>query len=446
MRRKSPGEARSTSLARGSKSEEGNCARPGMKGDLLACRQRSRSSSSRRHLRTERLSEKKVTRYFSLPGNRSPASAGQSRSRSGWRDCGGEERDRGGEEKDRGGGGEGARNFEERRSEDWGGRWRERDSKVGRGWKKGEAEQGGQRGRKRKNEGGYHDRDKDTDLIRTRERSKDSCRRENSTQAEAVECVRNSQGEQPLGYEYGDIGGKTRRDLGKIRGREGKNSAVENTKVSVEVEKDPERKQWLVNEVKRLEKAVRERAAKRTKNLQENDCDEGRAGSEKNKSLVLQFAKRYEDIEDKEETRDNNISWTMSFDENQNINPSTEECSVKELGVKKSSISGGDDSEKTTNSCNSSSELELRPTIFNSTTHDDKHACDKSDGTIKSVQDQLAELWAKKAHLQAQRNSMEIKVASLKVFTLNYYGWVKNVILLLLVRRTSTMPREATPA
>ena len=211
-------------------------------------------------------------------------------------------------------------------------------------------------------------------------------------------------------------------------GRERKNSAVENTKLSVEVEKDPERKQWLVNEVKRLEKAVRERAAKRTKNPPENDCDEGRAGSEKNKSLVLQFAKRYEDIEDKEETRDNNISLTMSFDENQNINPSTEECSVKELGVKKSSISGADDSEKTTNSCNSSSEPELASTISNSTTHDDKQACEKSDGTIKSVQDQLAELWAKKAHLQAQRNAMEIKVASLKVFTLNYFGWVKNVI------------------
>jgi len=409
VRRKSPGEARSTSLARGSKSEEGNCARPGMKGDLLACRQRSRSSSSRRHLRTERLSEKKVTRYFSLPGNRSPASASQLRSRSGWRD--------------RGGGRDGARNFEERRSEDGSGRWDERDRKVGQGWKKGEAEQGGQRGRKRKNEGGYHNRDKDKD----HEKSKDSCSRENSAQAEAVECVRNSQGERLRGF--GDIRGKTRRDLGKVcGGRKRKNSSVENTKLSVEVEKDPERKQWLVNEVKRLEKAVRERAAKRTKNLQENDCDEGRAGSEKNKSLVLQFAKRYEDIEDKEETRDNNISWTMSFDENQNINPSTEECSVKELGVKKSSISGGDDSEKTTNSCNSSSELELRPTIFNSTTHDDKHACDKSDGTIKSVQDQLAELWAKKAHLQAQRNSMEIKVASLKEDLYNAEGSYSSIV------------------
>jgi len=402
VRRKSPGEARSTSLARGSKSEEGNCARPGMKGDLLACRQRSRSSSSRRHLRTERLSEKKVTRYFSLPGNRSPASASQLRSRSGWRD--------------RGGGRDGARNFEERRSEDGSGRWDERDRKVGQGWKKGEAEQGGQRGRKRKNEGGYHNRDKDKD----HEKSKDSCSRENSAQAEAVECVRNSQGERLRGF--GDIRGKTRRDLGKVcGGRERKNSAVE-------VEKDPERKQWLVNEVKRLEKAVRERAAKRTKNPPENDCDEGRAGSEKNKSLVLQFAKRYEDIEDKEETRDNNISLTMSFDENQNINPLTEECSVKELGVKKSSISGADDSEKTTNSCNSSSEPELASTISNSTTHDDKHACEKSDGTIKSVQDQLAELWAKKAHLQAQRNSMEIKVASLKEDLYNAEGSYSSIV------------------
>ena len=161
---------------------------------------------------------------------------------------------------------------------------------------------------------------------------------------------------------------------------------------------------------------------------------------------MLQFAKRYEDIEDTEETRDTNISLTMSFDGNQNIDPLNEGCSVKELGVKKSSIREADDSEKTTNSCNSSSEPELASTISNSTTHDDKHACEKSDDTIKSVQDQLAELWAKKAHLQAQRNAMEIKVASLKVFTLNYYGWVKNVILLLLVRRTSTMPREATPA
>merc|ERR1711962_1845993 len=111
-------------------------------------------------------------------------------------------------------------------------------------------------------------------------------------------------------------------------GRERKNSAVENTKLSVEVEKDPERKQWLVNEVKRLEKAVRERAAKRIKNPPENDCEEGGAGSEKNKSLVLQFAKRYEDIEDKEETRDTNISLTMSFDGNQNIDPLNEGCSV----------------------------------------------------------------------------------------------------------------------
>ena len=408
MKRKSPGEARSRSLARGRKIEEGNFARPGMKGDLLACRQRSRSSSSRRHLRTEGQSEKKVTRYFSLPGNRSPASAGQFRSRSGWRD--------------RGGGGEGVRSFKERRSEDWSGRWDERDRKVGRGWKKREGEQGGRRERNRKNEGGSHERDKDTDVIRTREKSKDSCSRENSTQAEAVKCVRNSQDMQPLGYEYGNIGGKTRRDLGKVRGRERKNSAVENAKLSVKVEKDPERKQWLVNEVKRLEKAVRERAAKRIKNPPVNDCDEGGEGSEKNKSLVLQFAKRYEDIEDKEETRDNNKPLTMSFDENQNINPLTEGCSVKELGVKKSSIRGADDSEKTTNSCNSSSEPELGSTIFDSTTLDDKHACEESDGTIKSVQDQLAELWARKAHLQAQRNTMEIKVASLKVFTFNYYG------------------------
>ena len=109
----------------------------------------------------------------------------------------------------------------------------------------------------------------------------------------------------------------------------------------------------------------------------------------------------------------------MAFDENQNINPLTEGCSVKELEVKKSSIRGADDSEKT---CNSSSEPELGSTISDSTTLDDKHACEESDGTIKSVQDQLAELWARKAHLQAQRNTMEIKVASLKVFTFYYFG------------------------
>jgi len=392
-----------------------------MKGDLLACRQRSRSRSSRRHLRTEGQSEKKVTKYFSLPRNRSPASAGQLRSRSGWRD-------RGGEERDRGGGREGARSFKERGSEDWSGRWDERDIKVGRGRKKRGGEQGGRRERNRKNEGGSHERDKDTDLERTREKSKDSCSRENSTQAEAAECVRNSQGEQPLGYEYGDIGGKTRRDLGKVRGRERKNSAVENTKLSVEVEKDPERKQWLVKEVKRLEKAVRERAAKRIKNPPENDCDEGRAGSEKNKSLVLQFAKRYEDIEDKEETRDTNISLTMSFDENQNINPLTEGCSVEELGVKKSSTRVADDSEKTTNSYNSSSEPELGSTISDSTTLEDKHACEESDGTIKSVQDQLAELWARKAHLQAQQNTMENKVASLKEDLCNAEGSYSSIV------------------
>ena len=198
---------------------------------------------------------------------------------------------------------------------------------------------------------------------------------------------------------------------------------------------------WFVGEVKRLEKVVRERTAKRMKN-QTGDNDISRVetfleGSERNKVLAMRLGEKYDGVEGEIVMEDQSnssqgerrIEFTtfgvsdllkenVTMEETYDPDVPTSSCnssSVKTFKKEKVTLGEAYDPEVPTNSCDSSPELEV--SLINSifVTHSTQVEKRERDVEIKTIHNVLAKLWVQKAFGKAQQDNVKLKLDFLKV-------------------------------
>jgi len=224
-----------------------------------------------------------------------------------------------------------------------------------------------------------------------------------------------------VSQQWGDHTSRSRRLKGDSQ-LEGSFSGSK-SEVSRGEEKEPRmKKDWLVGEVKRLEKVVRERTAKRLKR-QKDDNSEVEAmqqGSERNKVLAMRLGEKYDGVEGEEDMEDHSNSsqgdrrvelTTFGVSEGENVtiektyDPEVASCSCNSSSVRtleEYKVTMGEfyDPEVPTNSCNSSHDPEVE---------------EKEMGVeINTIQNALSTLWVQKACRKAQQDNVKSKLAALK--------------------------------
>jgi len=230
--------------------------------------------------------------------------------------------------------------------------------------------------------------------------------------------------------QWGDHTSRSRRLKGESQ-LEGSFNGIK-SEVSRGEEKEPTvKKDWLVKEVKRLEKVVRERTAKRLK--RQKDDNSGvelmLQGSERNKVLAMQLGEKYRGVEEEEDMgdcsdssqRERKIEFTTigvsnleeTFD-SEVPTSSFDYSSVKTMEKEKLAIGEVYDPEVPTHSCNSSSEPEVSVTNSIFVTQSAQVEEKERDVAINTIQNVLAKLWVRKARGKAQQDNVRSKLDSLK--------------------------------
>jgi len=216
--------------------------------------------------------------------------------------------------------------------------------------------------------------------------------------------------------QWGDHTSRSRRLKGESQ-LEGSFNGIK-SEVSRGEEKEPTvKKDWLVKEVKRLEKVVRERTAKRLKRQKDDysGVELMLQGSERNKVLAMQLGEKYRGAEEEEDMgdcsdssqRERKIEFTTigvsNMEETFDSEVPTSSCdnsSVKTMKREKLAIVEVYDPEVPTNSCDSSSEPEVE---------------ERERGfEINTIQNVLAKLWVRMARGKAQQDNVRSKLDSLK--------------------------------
>ena len=241
---------------------------------------------------------------------------------------------------------------------------------------------------------------------------------------------RSGEGSQQWGRE---LEGERRLDE-SLNGAKAKRRQESGSEVNRGEMKKSGRKEWLVGEVQKLEKAVREKTAKRQKRLADESSVAEVSASERNKALILKLGKKYENIGD-----ENKLEGSFKRSQcERKVDFCTGGAADKMLDKAASAHSELLKSEVQRKMLKEGKEVygpEVpRHSRFSSADgeegEEEEESQEKEEGkeAISSIRDDLAKIWVKRVHVNRQQIQVRSRMASLKVAQLEsilYFCYMK---------------------
>jgi len=193
------------------------------------------------------------------------------------------------------------------------------------------------------------------------------------------------------------------------------------------------KKEWLVGEVKRLEKVVKERTAKRLKGKRDSSSGVDEQGSERNRDLVAHLEEKYEKIMEGEKHVQDELNSSLSESNEDWKHNSPLETSkiveqfkvdaglvlVKTLNLKEENVTMEEvfDSEVKTKMKEKVAEIEEEvydPEVPTNSSNSSEVEDEERNAAMKIIQNNLAKLWVKKVQGKAHLVDVNSKLVSLK--------------------------------